>query len=360
MAIARNSAADLGNNGGSTNNLTVAYTVGSGLNRMVVCGVECGTTGNTNPTVQYNSVSLTSGVVESPATWGLSLWYGLNPASGSHNFAITSSGTDFITALAADYTGVAQTGQPDNTGTGQDSAPNNTFSHSYSTIADNCAIIGFFAGDGGTPSVAAPFSLAASQTGVQGTSNTVGLAEDILVHPAGSVSLASTLTVTTDVQSQLVMSIKPFIPIIEAKTGSRRFAIKPKRTKRVRGRQLLPQPIIQPAHVIMKAPIERSRLVWPRRKIKFNRPFAHHLTYPFPFVPPPARYNQGIAFRQTLSFVVDVQHFDYGAFSSVPNYPALTKQGNTVGFTTSYPTITGQNQNAAQDARLAGNIFNNF
>lgn len=122
MAIAFVAAADLGNNGGATNSLTAAYTVGSGSDRLlVVVAVGDVANGADDVTgVTYATVAMTRGSVEVTTgsvylTRFVYTYYLLNPAAGSNNVVISCTSNHFLIAVAADYTGVKQSGQPDAT-----------------------------------------------------------------------------------------------------------------------------------------------------------------------------------------------------------------------------------------------------
>lgn len=137
MAIARDTAADLGNNGGSTTSLTTSFTVGSGSDRLLVVGVVCDITSDLVTGVTYNSVAMTLiAKVNSGGHRWTYMYYLVNPASGAHNVVISISSTAYVLGLAASYTGVNQTGQPD-ASTSQTAAANNLIATSLTTVADN-------------------------------------------------------------------------------------------------------------------------------------------------------------------------------------------------------------------------------
>lgn len=112
MSIAFVAAAELGNNGGGSSSLTSAYAVGSGANRLLVVTIEGDVSSDLVTGVTYNGVAMTLGGKILSNRWTY-FFYLLGPASGTHNVVISASGTTFIIALAADWTGVAQSGQPD-------------------------------------------------------------------------------------------------------------------------------------------------------------------------------------------------------------------------------------------------------
>lgn len=131
MAIAFVSAADLGNNGGSTSSLTQAFTVSAGSDRLLVVSLWGSTGTDVITGVTYNGTALTNIHKILGGRW-LHMWYLLNPSSGSNNVVISASGNDWIGATVGEWTGVAQSGQPDAAAEDADSDA------SVTTVADNC------------------------------------------------------------------------------------------------------------------------------------------------------------------------------------------------------------------------------
>lgn len=199
MAIAPVSAADLGNNGGTTNSLTVAYTVGVGSNRLLVVGFagDVATMAGFDDitSVTYNGVSMTLAIKQTATNQALDrfsyFYYLLNPASGSNNVVINCTNNHFLLAGAADYSGVAQSGQPDNTVTNQNGAIASSLTTSLTTGADNCWVIlvaeGYDANNApgaGTGSTRRTFDAAFGTYGI--------FDNNADVHPAGSNSMTTT------------------------------------------------------------------------------------------------------------------------------------------------------------------------
>lgn len=122
-AIAFVAAADLGNNGGGSNSLTAAYTVGGGSDRFLWVQVTGDSAGGSDDItgVTYNSVAMTFAVKQvagSGQDRNVYLYYLANPASGAHNVVVSCTNTHYLLVGAADYTGVNATGQPDGTNAG--------------------------------------------------------------------------------------------------------------------------------------------------------------------------------------------------------------------------------------------------
>lgn len=107
--------ASAGGSAASTNNLTVAMTVGSGSNRALVVAVT-GASSDLVTSATFNGVAMTLVNKTTPMDGSRYLYafYLAAPASGAHNIVVSASGTsDFILAAAASYTGVSQSGQPE-------------------------------------------------------------------------------------------------------------------------------------------------------------------------------------------------------------------------------------------------------
>lgn len=106
MAIAFDAASQ---GSGNTGTLTISHTC-SGNNRALV--VHCAKDYTAISGITYNSVALTQ--VETGGSGGesSSLWLLLNPDSGTHDIVASFTPTPSLYLHAASYTGVKQTGQP--------------------------------------------------------------------------------------------------------------------------------------------------------------------------------------------------------------------------------------------------------
>lgn len=197
-------AADLGNTSGFS--LSGNYTVGSGQNRALVVCILGSNVSVIGYSATYNGVSLT-GPVATDVTQGMQLFYLLNPASGTNSLVVSQNNASpqFIQVIAADYSNVAQTGQPDGTGTADDTGNNDTFSGAFSTTNTGATVIGCASntGNGTAPTVSGSFTLRtyAAQFG-----DTV-LADDGPVVPAGSVTFTATIHNGGFMQGQSFLSL---------------------------------------------------------------------------------------------------------------------------------------------------------
>ncbi len=139
MAIAFDSSVDGVNNGGS-GTLTFAFNNVAGD---IVCVGIAGDTGSGADDitgVTYNAVSMTLAQknVASSINRNLYLYYLLGPATGSHNVAITISGSHYLLAGAISLSGAKQSAQPDANNTGLSAGPQTSLTTSVTTVADNC------------------------------------------------------------------------------------------------------------------------------------------------------------------------------------------------------------------------------
>jgi hypothetical protein len=157
VAIAFNNSADLGGSD-SISSLTVAYTLGSGSNLLIVV-VDGDASVDDVTGVTYAGVSMslawrTAGIAGHYDS--LSMWYLLGPTSGANNVVVSASTSHRIRAIAADYTGVKQSGQPDATSSGSFNITGQpSYTNSVTTVADNSWAIAAFVGyNGNLPATA--------------------------------------------------------------------------------------------------------------------------------------------------------------------------------------------------------------
>lgn len=98
------SGATVGNNGGSTNSFTGAFTVSTNPRRALIAQVACSFDPVNFTGITYSGAAMTSssgGLVS--GVRGVALWYLLNPASGSNNIVVSSSVTGFIAVVAGEW-----------------------------------------------------------------------------------------------------------------------------------------------------------------------------------------------------------------------------------------------------------------
>lgn len=193
MAIAFNAGADLGNNSGS-GSLTASYTVSTGSNRMLVVALAGDSSSDNITGLTYAGVAMSLACKKAPGNRWTYLYYLLGPSSGANNVVISTSG-GYILAVAGDYTGVAQTSQPDATTTNAGSATSLT--GTLTTIADQCwTIMGFGGYNGNSPPTAGSGS---TRRTYDATFGTIGLFDsNAAITPAGSYSMTASYSGTTN------------------------------------------------------------------------------------------------------------------------------------------------------------------
>lgn len=131
--IVRDNSTDGGNTTGTS--LTFSHINGVGGTSPTILWVTARTAG-TITGITYNGVAMTSAVSLSQ----ISLWYLINPAAGSNNVVISTSGSTTIYGMSASYQLASTTGVPDGTKSAQNNgigsgAANGT---SVTTTANKC------------------------------------------------------------------------------------------------------------------------------------------------------------------------------------------------------------------------------
>ncbi len=215
MAIAR------GNNssgtGGSGTTCTVAHTVAAGSDRILFVhamgytGAPAVTiTGITYGGVAMNIIAQNSAQGNNRAA----LAYLINPTVGAANIVVSFSRTvNGAAVTAADYTGVAQTGQPDSSNSAA-SSPVTSRTLATTTVADNCWVIGGSLA-GSQPVASTGFNTITSS----GTALLLGDSNGVKTPP-GSYSM--TVTHANDSDSFIMAS---FAPAAVAATGANFLSI---------------------------------------------------------------------------------------------------------------------------------------
>lgn len=137
--------------------------------------------------VTYNGVSMTlANSTYQVGQYGCSIWYLLNPATGSHTLTATrTSVLNGFGVAGMSYTGVKQSGQPDNSAVNRTDG-NSTLS--LTTVADNCwTILGESSGRNVTASTGTTVRQGSATQFFTGDSNGP-------ITPAGSYSMSTTET----------------------------------------------------------------------------------------------------------------------------------------------------------------------
>lgn len=190
MAIAYdNSSKAFAGNGSGYTNWTHTCT---GTNLILLVGIMEGhnTLGVTG--ITYNGVALTKiSNFSQGSSDTVSLWYLINPTTGTNTIAVTGTNTSSsIYNSAISYTGVKQSGQPDSFNSG--STTGTPLVISTTTIANNTWVVGMWgASDGGSGGITAGTNVVSRQFYAgPGSSNFSSMMGDSnsVVTPAGSFS----------------------------------------------------------------------------------------------------------------------------------------------------------------------------
>lgn len=134
--ITFDTASSSGNTTGTTG--TLAHTIGSGSNRILLVGVLSFQNGTSASGVTYNGTPLTQAALYNPGGGTgvtLELWYLLNPAVGTHNIVVTFPTSQTMEIGGASFFGAAQTAPTD--GTHNATGNGSSISNSISTTTDN-------------------------------------------------------------------------------------------------------------------------------------------------------------------------------------------------------------------------------
>lgn len=115
---------------------STSFTVGSGSNRILFVWIDPGTVGVTS--VTYNGVNLS----QYNGTYAFSdnqvLWYLIAPATGSNTLVINYTLAHIVRVCAASYSGVLQSGFPDNVSSTVFNSGTATVTCNLTPVASNC------------------------------------------------------------------------------------------------------------------------------------------------------------------------------------------------------------------------------
>lgn len=209
QSIAFVAAADGSNTTGTSH--TFSYTTGSGSHRLLVVGVAGDLTSDFVTGATYASTPMTLAQKLAPVgganRWAYLFWL-LNPASGANNVVISASSSTFLAGIAADYTGVKQSGQPDATTTQQGVGSINTLTTSITTVADNSwAILLEDSFQSSNPPAA---STGATRRTFDAAFGVIGLFDSNgPIHPAGSYSMTTLRNAAINSIDHIVASFSP-------------------------------------------------------------------------------------------------------------------------------------------------------
>lgn len=215
MAIAFDAASSAFQTGGTS--LSHSHTcTGSNLILIVfVWRVDANTDVITG--VTYNSVAMTQIANFTNTTERMYGFYLINPSTGANNVVVSSSSSTRWAQLAASYTGVKQSGQPDAYTTKSETSGVTSISNTITTIADNCwSVVG--GGDTSGTVLDASTNITSRTT----TSNIARLGDSNgAITPAGNL----TQTFTSGISQRLSMMQVSISPAISASSTGPSFLI---------------------------------------------------------------------------------------------------------------------------------------
>lgn len=189
-AISFDAAADLGNNGGTTNSLTANATVNSGDTFLGVCLQGDGGGGADDiSSVVYNTTgTMTLIQKQVGANTRLSYAYGLQaPATGTHPIVITAGSNHFLLAGYILLKGTLTTGQPEASNTGQSSSAA-SYTTSLTTLTNNAWVVMC---NGSNQTIASTNCTSRVSSGTGSPPSYMICDSNSAVTPAGSFSMTS-------------------------------------------------------------------------------------------------------------------------------------------------------------------------
>ena len=134
----------------ATTTYTTSHTC-TGSNLILIVGTMNGFV--TASGVTYNGVSMTKLADSTQVGQTMTLWYLINPATGTNNVVTSFTGTQDWQVLSASYTGVKQTGFPDASDATQTSSGSG-ITFNLTTVADNSWIFSMIRGNLDGPATA--------------------------------------------------------------------------------------------------------------------------------------------------------------------------------------------------------------
>ncbi|MGI1661380.1 hypothetical protein ACRDNQ_03980 [Palleronia sp. KMU-117] len=203
MAIAFDNATGNQDSTSGTNH-TVSFTVGTGLNRIMFVGICTFNSGGSNKVtgVTYAGVSMTQigPVVAVQSNEHMTMWYLLNPTSGTNNIVASFSSSQAFSWLAASaYSGVDQAvPEANSSGNGVGITETGT----VTTLTNNAWAVMMGFNNGNSLAAGTATTLRDSSSFRMGAFDSGGA-----ISPAGSTTL--TYTGANDTHGHVIVSIAP-------------------------------------------------------------------------------------------------------------------------------------------------------
>ena len=170
---------------------TLSYTVGSGSNRLLVVGVQTLTNAVTGVTYGGVAMTLAGRTTYVGARVGVAMYYLLAPASGTANIVASFSTSAAFSIVAASYTGVKQSAQPD-AGNAFADASGTTHTSTLTTVRPDVWMVAIDGNAGSLESASG-----GSVVRQQGTAGNVGNGALIDSNAPYTTAGSNTLTFTT-------------------------------------------------------------------------------------------------------------------------------------------------------------------
>lgn len=195
MAIAFDAQSSQSNTGSS---ITISHTT-SGSDRLLVVYIFGATGGYSVSAITYNGVAMTS-LGSNTTDARFKCYYLIAPASGTNNISITLSASMVYVVAAVSYTGVKQTGFPDNSSLAGTTASGTSSSKSLTPVANNCWMIAgchIQANSGSTSGQPTAGASTTRRVQINNVTNVYGIAaldNNAPINPAASTTLNGSST----------------------------------------------------------------------------------------------------------------------------------------------------------------------
>lgn len=202
--------------------LTVAHTMSSSSNRILLVFIIGDTTSDLITGVTYNSVAMTRLVTVAPGSRYFYLYYLIAPSTGTHDIVVSASSSILISVMAASYTGVHQTNPFQSYGSQSTGSGNSASMDIYTSQDKGWVVMGSY----GSPTSST--NSAGANTTQRGQENVgEGSVSDsnAIITPPGVLTLNTSWTGSASTTKQIGLEL---IPIED--TGSVLFKTKATKT----------------------------------------------------------------------------------------------------------------------------------
>jgi hypothetical protein len=180
----------------------------SGSDRLLLLGGTDNGINSWTATYPIGGSATAMTLLGSNASLGNRVFYQINPDTGANNITATRSGSGFIVCVATAYSGVKQTGFPDNSVVSSYNAtPSTSISQAITPVADNCwaVLFGFWNANSGTVTAGANTTIRETEVNASGL-NGVGDSNGPITPPA---SITLNLSGANTGRSFIILTIAP-------------------------------------------------------------------------------------------------------------------------------------------------------